>query len=152
MEEEQRFINRRGGSDRRRISDRRTSTEPYHGPERRKGQDRRKGERRRKDLLELPEKFHNAMINCCTAAIQECDCYALSLSMVVSLGGIETAKRLLAGSVMQSGLLALSEHDRVDLSVESLVLQEEYRHLFEPQELSEAKHRLDLVDTQPQQK
>jgi hypothetical protein len=69
--------------------------------------------------------------------------------MVVSLGGVQTAKRLLQGSVMQSGLFALAEHGRLDLSVESLVLEEEYRELFEPQELSEAKKRLDLLYGRP---
>jgi hypothetical protein len=149
MEEIRRFINRRGGSDRRRTGDRRQSTKAYHGPERRSGKDRRTGERRQTDLLALPEKFHEAMINLCTSAIQECNCQSISLSMVVSLGGVQTAKRLLAGPVMQSGLFALSEHGRVDLSVESLVLEEEYRELFEPQELSEAKKRLDLLHGQP---
>lgn len=149
MEETQRVINRRGGSDRRRSDDRRKSTKAYHGPERRSGKDRRKEERRQKDLLTLPEKFHEAMINLCTSAIQECNCQSISLSMVVSLGGVQTAKRLLAGPVIQSGLLSLSEHGRVDLSVESLVLEEEYRELFEPQELSEAKNRLDLLHGRP---
>jgi len=149
MEETRRFINRRGGSDRRRSVDRRKSTKAYHGPERRTGKDRRKEARRKKDLLTLPEKFHDAMINLCTSAIQECNCLSISLSMVVSLGGVQTAKRLLAGSVIQSGLLSLSEHGRVDLSVELLVLEEEYRELFEPQELSEAKKRLDLLNGRP---
>jgi len=149
MEETRRLINRRGGSDRRGRGDRRTSTKAYHGPERRSGKDRRKGERRQKDLIALPDRFHEAMINLCTSAIQECHCQSISLSMVVSLGGVETAKRLLRGSVMQSGLLSLAEHGRVDLSVESLVLEEEYRELFEPQELSEAKNRLDLLHGRP---
>ena len=149
MEETRRFINRRGGADRRRSGDRRQSTKAYHGPERRSGKDRRTGERRQTDLLALPEKFHEAMINLCTSAIQECNCQSISLSMVVSLGGVQTAKRLLAGPVMQSGLFALSEHGRLDLSVESLVLEEEYRELFEPQELSEAKKRLHLLHGQP---
>jgi hypothetical protein len=149
MEKTRGFINRRGDSDRRRSDDRRTSTKAYHGPERRSGRERRKGERRQKDLLALPEKFDDAMINLCTAAIQECNCHAVSLSMVVSLGGVQTAKRLLAVPVMQSGLFSLSEHGRVDLSVESLVLEKEYRELFEPQELSEAKKRLDLLNGRP---
>ena len=149
MEETRRFINRRGGADRRRSGDRRQSTKAYHGLERRSGKDRRTGERRQTDLLALPEKFHEAMINLCTSAIQECNCQSISLSMVVSLGGVQTAKRLLAGPVMQSGLFALSEHGRLDLSVESLVLEEEYRELFEPKELSEAKKRLDLLHGRP---
>jgi hypothetical protein len=37
-----------------------------------------------------------------------------------------------------------SEYGRWDLTVECLVLKEEYRELFEPQELSEAKKPLDL--------
>jgi hypothetical protein len=144
MDAIRRFINRRGGTDRRKSGERRTSTKAYHGPERRSGKNRRKGERRQKDLLALPEKFHEAMINLCTSAIQECHCQSISLSMVVALGGVQTAKRLLAGPVTQSGLFALSERGRLDLSVESLVLDEEYRELFEPRELSEAKHRLGL--------
>jgi len=149
MEETRRLINRRGGADRRRSRDRRQSTKPYDGPERRSGKDRRKAERRQSDLLALPDKFHAAMINLCTSAMQECNCLSISLSMIVSLGGVQTAKRLLAGPVMQSGLFALSERGRVDLSVESLVLKEEYSELFEPQELSEAKHRLDLLHGRP---
>jgi hypothetical protein len=146
MDETRRFINRRGATDRRRGGDRRKFSKPYNGPEGRCGKEQRKGERGKKDLLGLPEKFHEAMINLCISAAQECDCLPISLSVFISLGGVQTAKNLLAGHIEQSGLFLLSEHGRLDLSVESLVLEEEYLELFEPQELSEARRRLGVLN------
>ena len=137
-------IDHRSGKDRRKGGDRRKSSRPYNGPERRSDEDRRKEERRKGYISELREKFHEAMINLCTSAMQACNCQPISLQTVVHLGGVQAAKRLLANHVMQSGLFPLSEYGKWDLTVESLVLKEEYRELFEPRELSEAKKRFDL--------
>lgn len=91
------------------------------------------------------EKFHEELINLCTTAVQVCDCQPISLSAVVAQGGVPAAKNYLASNKVRSGLFPLSEYGRIDLSVESLVLRDEYRSLFEPNELREAEKRLNLL-------
>lgn len=91
------------------------------------------------------DKFHEDLINAYTTAVKTCDCQPISLSAVVAQGGVSAAKKHLAANNVLSGLLPLSEYGRIDLSVESLVLRDEYRSLFEPDELQEAKKRLDLL-------
>jgi hypothetical protein len=68
--------------------------------------------------------------------------------MVVEMGGVAAAKKLLASDDIQSGLYELFECGRLDLTVETLVLQDEYRSLFSPEELVEAQRRLDLLKGQ----
>ena len=90
------------------------------------------------------EKFHEELINLCTTALQVCGCQPISLSAVVAQGGVPAAKNYLASNKVQSRLSPLSEYGRKDLSVESLVIRREYRGLFEPNEIWEAKRRLNL--------
>ncbi len=96
--------------------------------------------------MTLEEKFHQAMINIYKAAADECNYRAKAfLGMVVEMGGRNAAKKLLAGDVMQSGLYELFDCGRLDLTVETLVLKDEYKDLFTPQELAEARRRRDLL-------
>ena len=62
--------------------------------------------------------------------------------MVKERGGLETAKYLLSTEDPQYGLARLWELDRLDLSVEYLVLRRRYAPLFIERELAEAKKRL----------
>jgi|SRR3990172_845883 len=58
-------------------------------------------------------------------------------------GGVEAAKRLLAGEVIQSGLMRLWELKLLNHSMEALVIQERFRSLFTDDEVAEARRRLD---------
>lgn len=96
--------------------------------------------------MPLDKQFHESMLNIYTSASRECNYRPKAfLAMVVEMGGLQAAKRLLATDVMQSGLYELFECGRLDLTVEALVLQDEYKGLFEASELAEAKRRLDLL-------
>ncbi len=64
------------------------------------------------------------------------------LQMVDELGGVATARELLAAPV-QEGFTTLWEHGRLDLSMEALVLQPPWNPLFTEAELAEARRRLD---------
>lgn len=71
------------------------------------------------------------------------------LREVKSHGGLATAKRMLGkklvGMSQQKGFNSLVEAGRVDLSVESMVLEPRFRSLFTDPELAEAQKRLDAV-------
>ena len=96
----------------------------------------------------LEDEFHNEMIDIYKIAAMECQYRAKAfLSMVVELGGLTAAKRLLGTSEIQSGLYELFECGRLDLTVEALVAESKYRDLFEPNELAEAERRLTLLRT-----
>ena len=60
-------------------------------------------------------------------------------------GGLAFAKKLLAPTQTSTGFDTLVEARRVDLSVEELVLDQRYTHLFSPEELDEARQRLAQV-------
>lgn len=61
--------------------------------------------------------------------------------MLAEHGGIETARRLIRGNAT-SGFQTLWEKQRLDLSVEALILQPEWLPLFSPEEHRIAKKRL----------
>jgi hypothetical protein len=64
------------------------------------------------------------------------------LNMLSTYGGLETARRLLASPEMSSGFTALYERGRLDLTVEALVTQPQFAHLFTEAELETARQRL----------
>lgn len=61
--------------------------------------------------------------------------------MLAEHGGIETARRLIRGSAT-SGFDTLWEHQRLDLSVEALVIDPQWRALFSDEEAKMASKRL----------
>lgn len=65
------------------------------------------------------------------------------LLMLRENGGIETARRLLDPMRgLSEGFLRIVELGRLDLSVEALVLRQQFRPLFKDAELTEARRRL----------
>lgn len=90
------------------------------------------------------DRFHEAMLNIYDSALKECKYRAARFRrMVLEMGGVAAAKKLLATDKMQYGLYELFVCGRLDLTVETLVLQPESRELFTLEELTEAKRRLD---------
>ena len=55
---------------------------------------------------------------------------------------MKTAQRLLSPQSTPSGLVALLERHRPDLTLEALVLQPRWKHLFTAQEIETARSRL----------
>ena len=66
-----------------------------------------------------------------------------------SHGGLITAKKLLRAKGISHGFRRLKEEGRLDLTVEALVLRQEFRPLFTNGELALAKARLDRYGYRP---
>lgn len=88
-------------------------------------------------------RFHGAMIEVYEKAKGETGYTATRfLQMVSDLGGLAAARRLLAAPAVSDGFTALWERGRLDLTVEALVLSEQYRELFTEEEREGAAARL----------
>ncbi len=68
--------------------------------------------------------------------------------MLAEHGGVETARRLIRGAAT-SGFDKLWEKQRLDLSVEALVLKPAWQSLFSPEDLAMARKRLRAVGYVP---
>jgi len=91
----------------------------------------------------LEARFDDAMMNVYQRARDECDYKATRfLQMLHDHRGLETARILLHASNVSEGYVALWERKRLDLTVESLILSEEWRPLFSEQEREIARNRL----------
>lgn len=87
--------------------------------------------------------FEAAMRDVYRRAKDEADYHATYfLGMLADLGGLETARRLIRLSAVSDGFTALWERRRLDLSVEALVLREEFASLFTEDEREPAERRL----------
>jgi hypothetical protein len=64
------------------------------------------------------------------------------LRMLGNEGGVATARRLVMSGHASEGFDYLWERHRLDLSVEALVVQDEFASLFDPEVVSCAKKRL----------
>jgi len=62
--------------------------------------------------------------------------------MIANYGGLKTAQKLLATPNPSEGFEVLWELQRLDLSMENLVLNPKYRSLFTDEEITTAKERL----------
>ncbi|MCC4241140.1 hypothetical protein [Thalassospira povalilytica] len=90
-----------------------------------------------------PEKFTEAMFANYRAAKAELGYNATYfLKMLNDRKGVGTARALLASPRHHDGYTELYKLQRLDLSVEALVLNEEWRDLFLPEELDIARNRL----------
>jgi 5-methylcytosine-specific restriction enzyme A len=69
--------------------------------------------------------------------------------MLNAEGGFETAKRLLLKSAVSEGFVELFRLQRLDLTVEALVVESEWARLFEPELLAIAEKRLRDVGYTP---
>ncbi len=95
------------------------------------------------DLSEMENHFDAAMMNIYHRALNECGYRATRfLQMLFDHRGLETARILLHASHVSDGYIALWERKRLDLTVEALILESEWRPLFSDQELKIARKRL----------
>ena len=96
--------------------------------------------------LDVRAEFERAMKDVYLRAKSEAN-YTASyfIGMLSSYGGLGTAQRLLASTEVSSGFAALYERDRLDLTVEALVIQPKFASLFTDEELDIARQRLDQL-------
>lgn len=64
------------------------------------------------------------------------------LRIIDDLGGVEAARRIVGADTVSTAFVAQWEHNRLDLSVEHLLLDPEYEGLFSEQLVGRARHRL----------
>lgn len=96
-----------------------------------------------KPTKEILNKFHATMVDVYRRAKEEAGYNATRfLRMVEEKGGYETARSLLYADTVSEGYTALWERQRLDLSVEAVVLQPEWACLFSDVERDIAKKRL----------
>lgn len=92
---------------------------------------------------ELEAAFNRAMRNVYKLALTECGYRAIRfLQLIESQGGLSTAKQLLCAPGHPAGLTRLWELQRLDISMEALVLQPQWDRLFTEEELAVARKRL----------
>jgi len=89
--------------------------------------------------MSAPARFEQRLREIASKAIHECD-YRPNyfLQMLDELGGVATAKALLAKPMPSEGFSALFEKNRLDLTVEHVVLEDEWDGLFTAQERRKA--------------
>jgi len=91
----------------------------------------------------LEKAFHHDMLQIYQRAKEECGYNATRfLQMIANYGGLKTAQKLLATPNPSEGFEVLWEFQRLDLSMENLVLNPKYRSLFTEEEIATAKERL----------
>jgi hypothetical protein len=92
---------------------------------------------------DIEQQFDVAMMNIYHRARKEARYNATRyLQMLHEQRGLRTAQTLLYASQVSEGYTALWERKRLDLTVEALVLQPEWRDLFTAEELEIARQRL----------
>ena len=94
---------------------------------------------------ELERRFHRAMEDIYHAAKSNVGYTATRfMQMVQEQGGLSTARQLLAKTdkEVSHGFTELALANRLDLSMEALVLQDEWKPLFSDTELATARRRL----------
>jgi len=96
-----------------------------------------------KESMTIEEKFHQEMINIYKKAKAEAHYTATRFfHMVDSEGGLATAKKLIMRDDDSAGFASLWERNRLDLTVEALVIREEFRSLFSEEEIEKCKKKL----------
>ena len=92
---------------------------------------------------DLEMRFHQAMLGIYDEVTRAGYRPTRFRQMVIELGGLLAARQLLQGDAPPSeGFVRLWEMERLDLTVESLVLQEPWCKLFSADELRTAERRL----------
>lgn len=92
----------------------------------------------------LETQFNEAMLDIYRKAKSEAKYTAIRfLQMVTDHGGIETAHILINSPTVSDGYTALWERGRLDLTVESMILEnEKFHELFSEEELAICRERL----------
>ena len=91
----------------------------------------------------LKEKFHQEMVDIYKRALKECKYNATRfLQMITEYRGYEIARRLLYSDSVSDGFTALWEMGRLDLAVETKIVEQDWEGLFSDEEIEIARKRL----------
>jgi hypothetical protein len=95
-------------------------------------------------MSDLERDFNFLMFAVYNRAKKECKYNATYfLKMLGELGGVQTAKVLLAAPTVSDGFVALYERGRLDLTVEAqLLANDKFWSLFDPEDLDTARRWL----------
>lgn len=94
-------------------------------------------------MHELEENFERAMVRLYEQAFKELGYDAVYLMRMASNeGGVTTARTLVMSSLASDGFVYLWKHQRLDLTVEALVVQKEFAPLFDVHVIARAEQRL----------
>lgn len=94
-------------------------------------------------MTDIEDKLNNEMMSIYHRAKKDLGYNANRfLQLLIDVGGLQAAKKLINKSGGTYGFEVLWEYNRLDLSVEALVLKEEYYNLFTDQERETCKTRL----------
>jgi hypothetical protein len=97
-------------------------------------------------VADVSTRFDAAMRRVYDRARTECGYTATRfVQMLGEHGGLKTAKLLLDDHTMSEGLTALWERKRLDISMEALILQDEWHSLFTDEERAIARRKLDQL-------
>lgn len=97
----------------------------------------------------LEQKFDTAMMGIFQRALSEVNYRAARFhQMLCDHGGLETARILLHSNNVSEGYTALWERNRLDLTVEALVLQSQWNDLFTEDDREIARKRLSQYEYQ----
>ena len=89
------------------------------------------------------DKFLDAMLLIYCTAKKECHYTPTRfLELIEDHGAVATAKLLVNDSKSSAGFITLWDIKRLDLTVEALIIKEEWRDLFTPEDLKNAKTKL----------
>lgn len=95
-------------------------------------------------MEELIERFDEAMLEVYRRARSEAGYNASRfLGMLNDMGGLRTARALLHAPAVSDGYTALWERQRLDLTVEAVILHPEWHPLFSDHERQIARERLE---------
>lgn len=94
-------------------------------------------------MTQLELDLYNDMLRIYKEADNQCNYRPTRFrEMILSEGGLKTAKKLISKNSGTDGFVRLWECKRLDLSVEALVLNEKYKELFTEEERTMCKDRL----------
>jgi len=92
---------------------------------------------------ELEKELFNVLYESATIAKKELNYNPIQFfSMLENGGAVLTAKKLLNAKHIPNGFSKLWEYERLDLSLEAIILNPKWKHLFNDDEIEEALKRL----------
>jgi hypothetical protein len=103
-------------------------------------------------MTALEKQFQEDMIDIYDTAQAEFDYRAARLLRLVStFGGVQAARQLIDPNVDTYGREVLLENERLELSVEALILREEYHILFTDEERQICREILEDLGFDPEE-
>jgi hypothetical protein len=101
------------------------------------------------EFIKLEDELHTELIDSIDLSLKAGAKInkSIILNQIYSYGAIGAANRLIKEGTdkLHSGLIKLFEIDRLDLTIESIILKEKYKMLFSDEILGKAKERLDKL-------